>query len=263
MLITGGTRGIGRILAEGLAGSGAFVEVVARDKDELAETVAAIGADRCATTAADLNTEEGLAVVVEAMKARHGELHALINNAATSRITPLDGEHRLGSWDRVLRLNVTVPFLLTAELLPLLEARSGGRVVNIGSIDGLRVPEHDAFAYASSKAALHHLTQMLAAKLGRRGVRVNAIAPCLFETRLSAERLDGKVDQMAALNPLGRVGAAGDIVGLVQFLLSPQSDFVNGAVIPLDGGVSTRTVPFGAMSQLLTEEQFRKVVDLR
>ena len=169
----------------------------------------------------------------------------------------------MGSWDRVMRLNVTVPFLLTVELLPLLMAGERSRVINIGSIDGLRVPEHDAFAYASSKAALHHLTQMLAGKLGPRGVRVNAIAPCLFQTRMSAERLDGKVPQMAALNPLGRVGQSDDILGLVDFLLSPQSDFVNGAVIPLDGGVSTRTVPFGAMSQLLDEDQFLKVVDLR
>lgn len=264
MLITGGTRGIGRILAEGLAAAGAYVEVVARHEAELKETVEAIGAERCGATVADLGTEEGLAAVLDGLTARHGALDALINNAATSRITPLDGgDHRMGSWDRVLRLNVTVPFLLTVGLLPLLRAANRGCVVNIGSIDGLRVPEHDAFAYASSKAALHHLTQMLAAKLGPRGVRVNAIAPSFFQTRMSAERVDGKVGRMAALNPLGRVGEERDILGLVEFLLSPQSDFISGAVIPLDGGVSKRTVPFGAMSELLDEEQFHKVVHLQ
>jgi NAD(P)-dependent dehydrogenase (short-subunit alcohol dehydrogenase family) len=264
VLVTGGTRGIGRALAEGLADAGAFVELVARDKDELAQAVEAIGPARCAATAADLGTEEGLAAVVAAVGTRHERLHGLINNAATSRLTPLEGgDHRMASWDRVLRLNVTVPFLLTVELLPLLVAGAPSRVINIGSIDGLRVPEHDAFAYAASKAGLHHLTEMLAAKLGARGVRVNAIAPSLFQTRMSAERLDGKLPHMAALNPLGRVGAADDVVGLVSFLLGPHSDFVNGAVIPLDGGVRTRTVPFGAMSQLLDEEQFEKVVHLR
>jgi NAD(P)-dependent dehydrogenase (short-subunit alcohol dehydrogenase family) len=154
----------------------------------------------------------------------------------------------MAQWDRVLRLNVTVPFLLTQQLLPLLTRSatatgSPGRVVNIGSIDGLRAPEHDAFAYAASKAALHHLTQMLAPKLGRCGVLVNALAPSAFETRMSQQgALGDRTDDMAAANPLGRIGQPDDIVGAVVFLASDESGYVNGAVIPVDGGISKRTV---------------------
>ncbi len=150
--VTGGTRGIGRILADGLAEHGAFVEIVARKEAEIAETVAAIGRERCRGTVADLASEDGLAAFVAAVREHHDHLDLLVNNAATSRLTPLAApDHRMTQWDRVLRLNVTVPFLLTQQLLPLLThsasaTGSPGRVVNIGSIDGLRPPEHDAFA---------------------------------------------------------------------------------------------------------------------
>lgn len=236
VVVTGGTRGIGRLIAEGLAAAGAFVEVVARRPLELAETEAAIGTDRCRGIAADLGTDDGIDAVVTALTARHDHIDLLVNNAATSRWSAIDADdHSFARWDTVLRLNVAAPFLLIVRLLSLLEP--GGRVVNIGSIDGMRPPDHDAHAYAASKAALHHLTQMLAPKLGRRGVLVNVLAPSAFRSRMSEELVGGREDALAATNPLGRLGEAADIVGAVRFLASDASAFVNGAVIPLDGGV--------------------------
>ena len=122
------------------------------------------------------------------------------------------------------------------------------------------MPEHDAFAYAASKAALHHLTEMLAPKLASHGVVVNALAPSAFRTRMSAERLGEGIEHMAAVNPLGRLGEAADIVGVVTFLASSDSAFVNGAVIPLDGGTRLRTFPFAAMSRVLDDATFLRIV---
>jgi NAD(P)-dependent dehydrogenase (short-subunit alcohol dehydrogenase family) len=118
--------------------------------------------------------------------------------------------------------------------------------VNIGSIDGLRPPEHDAFAYAASKAALHHLTQMLAPRLGPRGVVVNALALSAFHGKMSEELRAGRVATLTNANPLGRLGEAADIVGTVLFLMSDDSAFINGAVIPLDGGIRNRPLSYGS-----------------
>jgi len=266
VVVTGATRGIGRMLAVGLAAEGAFVELAARSQDLLAEVTEEIGTAACAANCVDLTTEEGVQALIDSVTTRHDHLDALVNNAATSRFSPIDsGEHSLAVWDRIFRLNVAVPFVLTAGLLPLL-ARTitvtgeRGRVVNIGSIDGLRPPEHDAYAYAASKAALHHLTQMLAPQLGPRGVLVNALALSAFETRMSAERLQGMASQMATANPVGRLGSATDIIGAVTFLCSRESGFVNGAVIPLDGGIRNRTLPMQAMARVLDSDQFTQVV---
>jgi NAD(P)-dependent dehydrogenase (short-subunit alcohol dehydrogenase family) len=231
------------MIAEGLADAGWFVELAARREPAVDETVAAIGPDRCHGTAVDLTDEDWMSRFVDGVATRHDGVELLVNNAGTSRITPIDGEHTMARWDRVLRLNVSVPFLLTIRLLPLLEASwqiSGqrARVVNIGSVDGLRPPEHDAYAYAASKAALHHLTKMLAPKLGPRGVLVNTLAPSIFRGRLAEALGNGREDDYARLNPTGRIGEPADMVGAVLFLASEQSSFVNGAVIPLDGGVA-------------------------
>jgi NAD(P)-dependent dehydrogenase (short-subunit alcohol dehydrogenase family) len=265
VVITGGSRGIGRMLAEGLAARGVRIEIAGRSEGPLAETVAAIGEDRCAATATDLRTEEGISTLVDAVASRHDRVDGLINNAATSRFTPLDGEHSMAQWDRLLRLNVTVPFLLTVRLLPLLAAGWAadgrrGHVINIGSIDGLRPPEHDAYAYAVSKAALHHLTQVLAPRLAPRGVLVNALAPSAFLTTMSTAHLGDRLQQSAAMNPMGRLGEPADIVGAAAFLLSDDSAFVNGAIIPVDGGVRNRTIPLDAMARHLDLEQFLRVV---
>ena len=238
VLVTGGTRGIGRMIAEGLIERGAQVEIVARREDEIAEASAALGPN-CTGVVADLATSEGLDAVVAGLHARHRSIDGIVHNAATSRFSPLDEpDATFERWDKVFRLNVTVPFLLTARLLPLLEASTvGARVIAIGSIDGIRPPMHDAHAYAGSKAALHHVVQMLAPKLGRRGVRINVLAPSAITSRMSQDLLSGREEDLARLNPLGRLGERHDIVGAIAFLLSPDSDFVNGAVIPLDGAV--------------------------
>jgi NAD(P)-dependent dehydrogenase (short-subunit alcohol dehydrogenase family) len=242
-VITGGTRGIGRMLVEGLADAGAFVEVVARRPEELDETVSAVGPDRCRGVTADLASDDGIEAAVKEITAAHDSVHLLINNAATSRFSPLDAEdHSFARWDKIFRLNVAAPFLLTVRLLPLLEAGSG-RVINIGSIDGMRPPDHDAHAYAASKAALHHLTQMLAPKLGRRGILINVLAPSAFASRMSSDLLAGREDELATANPLGRLGQPDDIVGVVRFMASDSSRFINGAVIPVDGSVRLVRVP--------------------
>ncbi len=246
-LVTGGSRGIGLMIARGFVEAGARVYVSSRKQDvcdRVAAELSQYGA--CVSLPADLSTDAEAKRLAQEMRAREPALHILVNNAGANWGAPLE-EYPDAAWDKVLALNVKAVFHLTRALLPLLEqgARPGdpARVINIGSIDGLMVPVLDTYAYSASKAAVHHLTRALAQRLAARRITVNAIAPGPFESKMMAETLERFRDAIIASCPLGRIGEPEDMAGAAIFLASRAGAYLTGAVIPVDGGISTRCGP--------------------
>ncbi len=246
-VVTGGSRGIGLMIARGFVEGGATVYISSRKQDVCDRVAAELSQHgTCVSVPADLSTEAGAKQLAAAVAARERALHILVNNAGANWGAPLE-EYPDSAWDKVLALNVKGVFHLTRALLPLLEtgARPGdpARVINIGSIDGLTVPLLETYAYSASKAAVHHLTRVLAQRLAPRGITVNAIAPGPFESKMMAETLDRFRDAIIASCPLGRIGEPEDMVGTAIFLASRAGAYLTGAVIPVDGGISTRSGP--------------------
>ena len=242
VVITGGTRGIGRMIAGGFVAGGATVIVSSRKADACAATAAEISAfGSCTGIAADLSSEAGAQGLAEAVGAIHDHVDVLVNNAGATWGVPL-AEHDTASWNRVLDLNVQGVFHATKFFLPLLKADASAdepsRVINIGSIDGLRAPVMETYSYGASKAAVHHLTRHLAKHLAPE-VTVNAIAPGPFESKMMAATLDAFGDQIAASTPLRRIGRPDDMAGTALFLASRAGAYLTGTVIPVDGGIST------------------------
>jgi NAD(P)-dependent dehydrogenase (short-subunit alcohol dehydrogenase family) len=241
-LVTGGSSGIGLMIAQGYVEAGARVYISSRKKD-VCDAVASELAERgdCASIPADVATSEGRAALVAELGKKERALDVLVNNAGTNWGARL-GEYPESGFEKVMALNVEGLFFLTQSLIPLLAAAGKpgdpARVINIGSIDGLHVPIVDNFAYSASKAAVHHMTRVLAAKLGERHISVNAIAPGPFESRMTEWMFDNMRDAIIARCPLGRIGAPTDMAGIAVFLASRAGSYVNGAVIPVDGGIS-------------------------
>lgn len=242
-VVTGGGRGIGRMITEGLLRAGMTVYISSRKESELdsaTKELADLG--NVYAVPADLGTVEGVATLAATITAREPHLHALINNAGANWGAPL-AEFPAAAWDRVLSVNLKGLFLLTQALTPLLRASSTpqdpARVINIGSIDGLRSPQPgiDNFSYSASKAGVHLLTQQLSGVLAPH-VLVNAVAPGLFPSKMTAGLLSMGESELAARIPLRRIGRPGDIAGIVEFLLGPTSSYITGAVIPVDGGLN-------------------------
>jgi len=243
-LVTGGSRGIGLMIARGFVEAGARVYISSRKAavcDEVAAELSRSGT--CVSVPADLSTETGARELAGVLAARESALHILVNNAGANWGAPL-AEYPDAAWDKVLALNVKAIFHLTRALLPLLEraARPGdpARVINVGSIDGLQVPVLETYAYSSSKAAVHHLTRVLAHQLAARGITVNAIAPGPFESQMMAVTLERYREAIIASCPLGRIGEPEDMAGAAIYLASRAGAYLTGAVIPVDGGITTR-----------------------
>jgi NAD(P)-dependent dehydrogenase (short-subunit alcohol dehydrogenase family) len=244
-LVTGGSRGIGMMIARGLLGGGARVAISSRKADQLKTAAGELGSvGECTPFPADLSTPEGAAALANTV-ADHfdGRLNILVNNAGTTWGAPLD-EFPPSGWDKVIHTNVEGIFHLTTGLLPALRATaspdSPARVINIGSVDGLRAPVMDNYSYSASKAAVHMLTKHLARRLAPEHITVNAIAPGPFESKMIAFMLDTEegreaIEQMV---PLRRIGRPDDAAGLVLFLASRAGSYLTGTVIPLDGGIT-------------------------
>jgi NAD(P)-dependent dehydrogenase (short-subunit alcohol dehydrogenase family) len=242
-LVTGGSRGIGLMIARGLLDAGAKVAISSRKADacEQARVELAPHGEVIALPV-DVSTEDGCQELATQVIAEFGTLQILVNNAGATWGEALESFPE-SAWDKVLSLNLKSPFFLTRALLPALAQTATqddpARVINIGSIDGLRVPGMPTYSYSSSKAALHQLTRVLARELGPRYVTVNAIAPGPFESKMMAATLRDFGDAIAAMSPLGRIGRPDDMAGVAVFLASRAGAYVTGAVIPVDGGIAT------------------------
>ncbi len=242
VVVTGGTRGIGRMIAAGFVAAGATVVVASRKADAVEGAVAELSSlGACSGLVADLSHEDGAQAFAAAVATEHRHVDVLVNNAGATWGAPLE-EHDTASWDRVLNLNVQGVFHTTKFLLPLLRAAGSAddpsRVINIGSIDGIHVPVLESYSYSASKAAVHQLTRHLAKRLAPT-ITVNAVAPGPFESKMMAATLDAFGDQIVASAPLKRIGRPDDMAGVTLFLASRAGSYVTGAVIPVDGGIAT------------------------
>jgi NAD(P)-dependent dehydrogenase (short-subunit alcohol dehydrogenase family) len=241
-LVTGGSRGIGLMIARGYVEAGARVYISSRKADVLDEVAAELSkVGECHAIAADLSAEAECRRLAEAIAARESSLDVLVNNAGATWGAPLE-QFDEAAWERALALNVKGVFHLTKFLLPLLEeagtAEDPARVINIGSIDGLRVPLMDNYSYSASKAAVHMLTRHLAKRLAPR-VTVNAISPGPFESKMMAATLEAFGEQIAVGTPLKRIGRPDDMAGAAIYLASRAGAYLTGAVIPVDGGIAS------------------------
>lgn len=243
VLVTGGARGIGRMIVEGLLGRGVTVYLSTRKEKSASEAAAELGElGNVYAFAADIGTEQGCQDLVQRVSTHTHRLHGVINNAGATWGAPFD-DFPDAAWDKVFDINVKAPFTLAKAARPLLEAAAVGRnnparIINIGSIDGLLVPNYENYSYSAAKAAIHHLTRHLAATLAP-SILVNAIAPGPFPTAMMKWALDERGAEIENANPLGRLGSHADIDGVVTFLLSNASSFITGTVTPLDGGLTT------------------------
>jgi len=241
-LVTGGSRGIGLMIARGFVEAGVKTYISSRKAracEEAAAELSKIGV--CIPLAHDLGTTAEVHKLADEVKAREKKLHILINNAGAAWAEPIDKYSEAG-WDKLMAVNLKAVFLLTQALLPLLRAAATkddpARVVNIGSIDGILAPSLESYAYSASKAGVLHLTRNLAKHLAKDNINVNAIAPGPFETKMLAPVLAVARKEMEASVPRGRIGEDDDMIGAAIFYCSRASSFVTGTVLPVDGGIS-------------------------
>lgn len=243
-LVTGGGRGLGRMITEGFLGAGAArVYIASRDEAELAAAAHELSRDgRCIAVVANLATEAGCNALSQEIASREDKLDVLVNNSGASWVAPLE-TYPEAAWDKVFQLNLKAPFFLARALRASLEkaAKAGGqtaRVINVGSVAGEIAESMDAYAYGLSKGALHQLTRMLAKEFAPR-IAVNAIAPGRFPSKMTkAVREDpARYESEISSIPLRRWGVADDIAGTAVFLASRAGGYATGAILPLDGGV--------------------------
>ncbi len=242
-LVTGGTRGIGMMIARGLLQAGVRVVISSRDADACAqaqEQLSAFGEVRAIP--ADLSRHDECRRLSDLVTADAERLDILVNNAGAMWDEPLE-TFPDAAWDTVVDLNLKSPFWLVQALLPALRgagtADDPARIINIGSIAAIHIPQRPNYSYSSSKAALHQLTRVLARELGPQHVTVNAVAPGPFPSTMMAATLDEFGEAIAASAPLRRIGRDDDMAGVAVFLASRAGAYLTGAVIPVDGGIAT------------------------
>ncbi|MBC7706905.1 MAG: SDR family oxidoreductase [Rhodoferax sp.] len=239
-LITGGSRGIGRMIAEGFLAHGARVYISARKAavcDQAAAEMCALGP--CFSLPADVSTVAGAQALAAAFAAREQQLDILVNNAGAAWAAPFDDFPESG-WDKVVDLNLKAPFFLTQALRPQLRLAAATRpakVINIASIDGIVVNPLETYSYAASKAGLIHLTRRMALSLIRDNIVMSAIAPGAFASDMNRDARDNAAE-VATRIPAGRIGSGEDMAGAAIYLASRAGDYVVGATLVVDGGVS-------------------------
>lgn len=240
-LVTGGSRGIGEMIAAGFVTNGVRTYISSRKAEACDATAARLSEQgTCISIPANLSTTDGIAALVEEIRSREERLDILVNNAGATWGAPI-GEFPESAWDKVMDINVKAPFFLTQALLPLLEksatADDPARIIMVGSVDGLNVNRLPTFSYGPSKAAVHHLTRILASHLAPHNITVNAIAPGPFPSKMMAHTLNEFGEQIKQGVPLKRIGEPTDMAGAAIFLSSRASSYVTGVVIPVDGGI--------------------------
>ncbi|CAE6414445.1 unnamed protein product [Rhizoctonia solani] len=249
-LVTGGSQGIGKMIATGLVQNGVKVYISSRKKsecDKTAQELTKIGPGTCISIPADLQDLGAVKRLIEEVSKNEKALHILVNNAGAAWGDGIDS-YPDAAFTKLLTLNVQRVFTLTQALLPLLReaAKQGGkeeggwkdpaRIINIGSVEGERVPRGETYAYSASKAAVAHLSRHLAGRLGSDGITSNTLACGPFQSKMMAETLRTQGDSILANVPLGRIGSPSDVAGAVLYLSSRAGAYVNGATIAIDGG---------------------------
>jgi NAD(P)-dependent dehydrogenase (short-subunit alcohol dehydrogenase family) len=242
VLVTGGSRGIGEMIARGFVEAGAQVYISSRKADVCDALAAELSkSGSCTSLPADLSSEAECRRLAGELTQRESHLDVLVNNAGATWGAPM-ADYDETAFERVLALNVKAIFHLTRFLRPLLEAAGSAdnpsRVINIGSIDGLHVPTLETYAYSASKAAVHQLTRHLAKAMAP-NVTVNAIAPGPFESKMMHATLEAFGTEIAAAAPLKRIGRPADMAGAAIFLASPAASYITGVILPVDGGIAT------------------------
>jgi NAD(P)-dependent dehydrogenase (short-subunit alcohol dehydrogenase family) len=242
-VVTGGGQGIGLMISQGLVEAGARTYISSRKKDVIEGVAAELSkSGECIAIQADVSTEEGCEGLAAEIASREEKLDILVNNAGANWGAPFE-EFPESGFDRCFDLNVKGVFFLTRALLPLLEksatADDPARVINIGSIDGIRAPFLETYGYSTSKAAVMHLTRVLSRKFAPKNITVNAVAPGPFESKMMHETLQRFGDAIRGQVPLGRIGRPEDMAGVTIYLASRAGAYVTGAVIPVDGGATT------------------------
>ena len=239
-LITGGSRGIGRMIAEGFLKHGAKVYISARKAAACDKTAAELSAwGTCISLPADVATVEGVQALVAAYSAHEDRLDILVNNAGAAWGAPFD-EFPESGWDKVVDLNLKTPFFLTQALHGHLRKAGEGtvaKVINIASIDGVSVNPMETYSYAASKAGLIHLTRRMALRLIKDNIVVTAIAPGAFASDMNKDARDHEAEVSAHI-PAGRIGTTEDMAGAAIFLASRAGDYVVGSTLVVDGGVT-------------------------
>lgn len=244
-LVTGGSRGIGAMIAGALLDAGATVFITSRKADACAAAADELsGRGPCEGFGGDVSTPEGCASLAADFRKRSTRLDILVNNAGATWGAPLE-DHTVESWDKVMNTNARGPFLLTQQLVPMLtegaSSEDPARIINVGSVDGLVSPVFESYSYSASKAAVHMLTRHLARHLADSHITVNAIAPGLFESKMTAfvfrdsDVTTSVIDRI----PMHRAGEADDVGGTAVWLASRAGSYLTGAVIPVSGGLAT------------------------
>ena len=244
VLVTGGSRGIGRAITEAFVKAGAKVIICSRDLEscqQLAQELKPFGS--CTALACNIAKDEDRKRFAAELRQHVKSINVMINNAGALWAAPI-AEYPESGWDKVFDLNVKGTFFLVKELLPLLEAGGSAedpaRIINVGSIDAFHIPQHETYAYSASKAALHQLTKHLAAQLAPRHIAANVIAPGMFPSKMLAGTVERKgLESMVAPIPLKRLTSDSDMAGAAIYLASRAGSYVTGAVLPVDGGYAT------------------------
>ncbi|WP_338467724.1 SDR family NAD(P)-dependent oxidoreductase [Novosphingobium sp. ZN18A2] len=244
-VVTGGSRGIGRMIAEGYIAAGcARVYITARKAQAVEETANELG-DKCIPLPGDISSMQGMDDLVAEVAGREGRLDILVNNAGAAWGAPFEEFPEMG-WDKVMNLNVKTPFFLTQKFLPLLKSAASferpAKVINIGSIDGMKLNPWDTYSYHASKAAILHLTKRMAARLISDNIVVSAIAPGAFPSEMNKAAAHN-TETVARGIPARRVGDVEDMAGGAIYLASRAGDYVVGTALPIDGGVVNASVP--------------------
>ncbi|KAF9337750.1 hypothetical protein BKA57DRAFT_495038 [Linnemannia elongata] len=242
VLVTGGSRGIGLMIAHGFVVNGAKVYISSRSAkvcDKVAEELSKIGPGQCISIPADLQSLDEVKRLTAEINKRESKLHVLINNAGATWGESI-ATYPDQAFEKVMNLNLKRVFSLTQALLPLLDLAATpthpASIINIGSVDGIHIPTQETYAYSASKAALHQMTRVMAGHLGARHITCNAIAPGPFESKMMAQTLKDFGDQIVGNVPLGRIGQPEDVAATAIYLASRAGAYTTGAVIPVDGG---------------------------
>jgi NAD(P)-dependent dehydrogenase (short-subunit alcohol dehydrogenase family) len=242
-IVTGGSRGIGEMITSGFLANGVKVYITARKEEPLvkkAEELSKKYGGTCIPIACDLSSSVGIDYFYKTIREEEEAIDFLINNAGAAWGEPYNKFSEVG-WDKVMDLNVKSLFFLTQKLTELLKVRATSdnpsRVINIGSIDGLNVPAFETYSYSTSKAAVHHLTRVIAARLVKENILVNAIAPGPYPSQMLGSAVDHDYSETARKNPRRRVGLPEDIAGLTIFLCSKAGSYIVGETIASDGGI--------------------------